>query len=688
MGIDLFCKKNNLQGWMKMKRLATRQVHLDFHTTERIGNIGKNFSKDNFQKALKIGNLNSITLFAKCHHSWCYFPTQAGNMHPNLDFDLLGAQIEAAHEIGVRTPIYITVAWSANDAINHPEWLSKDKDGKELTINYDVNAGEEDLKPAVSWKFLCPSGAYAQHIYDLTEEICKRYHPVDGIFYDICYNVFRGECYCDNCRADMKKRGMDIGDPAQVNAHIHLVWEEFSEKCNAIIKKYHADASVFYNGGASMYRPKWHEYQTHFEMEDLPTTWGGYDKMPPRAKYFARTGKDYLGMTGKFHTNWGEFGGFKNPLALRYECASMLAYGARCSVGDQVHPDGEMDLETYRIIGSAYDYVKTIEPYCFDVTETSKLGIIVSPLKGTQWNGQWMEQATEGLIKMLMETQLDFDIVMDDDVLSKFDTIILHDNVLLEQEMADKLNAFVAGGGSLVLTGYSGLDVTKSKFMIDVGATYIGESEFDLDYVHPGLELAKNTVNTKFLFYSSALKIQPQDGAAVLGDVYEPFFNRRYGHYCSHQNTPYQTKPAAHPAGVAKGKVIYLAHGLCQMYHKYGSQYHRDYFISALKMVYTNPVLSIHKNFSAMRTRFVDQKANARYILHLLYAQPSQRGIASVIEDLPEIYHIDVTVKSEKPIKAVYLAPQKESIGFTQNGQDVHIKVEKMSCHQMVVFEY
>jgi hypothetical protein len=43
-------------------------------------------------------------------------------------------------------------------------------------------------------------------------------------------------------------------------------------------------------------------------------------------------------MTGKFHTTWGEFGGFKRPNALRYECAAMLAFGSKCSIGDQLHP--------------------------------------------------------------------------------------------------------------------------------------------------------------------------------------------------------------------------------------------------------------------------------------------------------------------------------------------------------------
>ena len=104
----------------------------------------------------------------------------------------------------------------------------------------------------------------------------------------------------------------------------------------------------------------------------------GYDKMPFRAKFFERTGKSYLGMTGKFHTDWGEFGGFKPGEALKFEVASMMTYGARCSIGDQMHPSGKMDMETYRNIGYAYNYAQKIEEYCLHGRPTAKLGIYLS----------------------------------------------------------------------------------------------------------------------------------------------------------------------------------------------------------------------------------------------------------------------------------------------------------------------
>jgi hypothetical protein len=48
---------------MNNVKLASRQVHLDFHASEFIPDVGRRFSKENFQMALKMGNVNSITIW-------------------------------------------------------------------------------------------------------------------------------------------------------------------------------------------------------------------------------------------------------------------------------------------------------------------------------------------------------------------------------------------------------------------------------------------------------------------------------------------------------------------------------------------------------------------------------------------------------------------------------------------------
>ena len=348
---------------MNRKDFPIRQVHLDFHTSPYIPKIGSKFDKKQFQAALKKGNVDSITVFAKCHNSMCYYPTAIDEMHPNLDFDLTGAMIDAAHEIGVRAPIYITAGWSEKEALAHPEWRAQADEGEDFCtneqLNQEISQNPNAPRPHVAWHFLClnDGNEYTKHIYDLTEEICKRYKVVDGLFYDIC--IVGAACYCDSCKKGMIKEGLDPQKPEDAQKYFTEKRIAFMTKCEDIMRKYHPDATIFFNsGGADQYRSEYHTNQPHFEMEDLPTAWGGYDKMPIRAKFFGRTGKSFLGMTGKFHLSWGEFGGFKSGDALKYEIASMALYGAGCSIGDHMHPDGEMEMETYENIGVAYNYLE------------------------------------------------------------------------------------------------------------------------------------------------------------------------------------------------------------------------------------------------------------------------------------------------------------------------------------------
>lgn len=660
-----------------MVRQPARQVHLDFHTSEFISGIGKNFSRENFQQALKLGNVNSINIFAKCHHSWCYFPTKIGKTHPALDFDLLGEMMLAAHEIGVRAPVYITVGWSANDAEAHPEWVVKNKDGSIAILDDDnLNPNPNDRKPYLSWKYLCPNGGYDQHIYDLTKEICERYESIDGLWYDINFVPYSG-CWCDACKEGMERGGLDPNNEADARLYHRKKWQRFMTECKNILMDKHKDATIFFNcGGANPYMPEWHPWQTHYEMEDLPTTWGGYDKLPPRAKYFARYGKDYLGMTGKFHTTWGEFGGFKSPDAMKYECAAMLAFGARCSIGDQLHPSGAMDMQTYRLIGKAYEYVEAVEPWCFDTQPTSNLGIMYSKDYA----------ADEGLAKMLLETQMDFDIVQEDDDFSRFDALILPDRISLDNRLAVRLEEYVKAGGGLLLTGQSGLDHSKQGFMIDVGAIYRGVSAYDCDYIQVKEKLSRNMVTSPILCYSPACKVEVTDGQ-VLASIKEPYFNRIYAHYCSHQNTPNRLEDAEYPAAVRKGKVVYLAHPVCSMYYYHGAYYHRQYFYNALKLIYPEPVLSV-KMQSAGRVNFVRQPGKNRYVLHLLYASPIQRGRTLVIEDILPVYDIPVSMRINEDVKRVYLAPQNTNIPFIQENGIVRVTVPKVDCHQILVVDY
>ena len=656
------------------KTYPKRQVHLDFHTSPYIYGIGERFSKEQFQAALKRGRVNSITLFAKCHNGYCYYPTKVGKMHPHLDFDLLGAELDACHEIGVRAPIYITGGWSQYDSQTHPEWNRRDADGTVATVGgYDLNATPDTPKPMCCWIHLCLNdGAYCRHIYELTEEVCQRYKEVDGLFYDI---IFIGNaCYCDECVRGMKEMGLDPS--SESDAHTYYVKKhiDFMKKCDAILKKYHPNATIFFNsGGANMNMTEYPPYESHYEMEDLPTAWGGYNKMPPRARFFAKYGKFYLGMTGKFHLTWGEFGGYKSKDALKYEICTMAQYGAGCSIGDHLYPDGEMDMQTYENIGYAYGYHEKIEEFCYDGEPVTNLGVYVDK----------NNPSLQGVVNILLENQLDFDFVSNGNF-DKFDAVIVPGEATLKVGDRENLENYIARGGRLMLIGNA--FIKDGRHEIETGVWEIKESPYDTDFIKS--DVGKGILpSSPFLSYMPAPIFKARD-AQVLSTIYPPLFNRTYGKFSGHRNTPYDKSGEHFPAMTRYKNIIYLAHDIGALYLKYGMLCYRDYMIAALtEALGYEPILQTAFG-SAGRITMINQKDKSRYAINLTYAAPMTRGEAEIIDEILPVYNIPIEIKIPERARSVRLPLQDKTLDFAEKDGKLVFTLPRLQCHETILIEY
>lgn len=641
-----------------MNHFPYKQVHLDFHTWGRIPDVGKHFSKENFQAALKEAGLDSITVFAKCHMGYCYYPTKVGKMHPNLDFDLTAAMVDAAHEVGVRAPVYITAGINEDNAAQHPEWHAK-----------RTPAGDSRWS---EFTLLCLSSSeWIDHVYALTEEVCQRIKDLDGLFFDIV--LVDKACYCDACKAGMRKMGLDPEKEEDAKKYYTFRRQAFMDNCRQILKKYHPKGTIFFNsGGAAWDRPEYHEYSTHFEMEDLPTSWGGYDRLPMRAKFFAKSGKPYLAMTGKFHLNWGEFGGYKHPDAIKYEVCSMALYGAACSVGDHMHPDGVMDLTTYRNIGKAYRYLDRIAPYCYGGKPTAKLGLYPYTEK----------EEGNGLANLLLASQIDFEIADKD--FSEFDLVIFPDKAKTDESVFERLRAFLARGGKLLCFG-NGL-VKDGAFQIDVGAEYLGEPNFDCDYIRT-VEENPDLPDAPLLCYYCGHQIRETDGT-VLANRITSYFRKSDKVFCDYRHIPYDKTRQPGVSAVQKGNIVYDCHPLGTAYGQYGSVYHRKYFLYLLGKLGYTPAFEIDSIGSAGRATMIHQPEQNRYCLNMVYAIPTNHGKAEVIEDIFPLFDIKVKINVPQRIKRAYLPLQGTDLEITTVDGKQSVTLAKLQCHETVVFEY
>ena len=650
-----------------------RQVHLDFHTSEHIEDIGKKFDKKQFQTALKKGHINSITLFSKCHHGWAYHPSKANEIHPHLDFDLLGAQIQAAHEIGVKTPIYLSAGLDEKMAHRHPEWLVRNLDESTTWAKDFTEPGYHKM---------CMSSPYLDYLVKQIEEVCKNY-DADGIFLDIAGVQ---PCYCQNCIAEREELGLNPYDENDVLKHAEMVYKRYAEKTRAAVDKYKPNLSLFHNGGhIRQGRRDLVNYNTHLELESLPTGGWGYDHFPFSARYCQGLGVDYLGMTGKFHGSWGEFGGFKHPNALRFEVTLAAANGAKCSVGDQLSPSGEMDMVTYDLIGSAYSELEGKEEWLDNVESVADIAII-SPeaYVGDLSTGQMtkVDDSGSGVCRIMLEGKYLFDVIDFESDLSKYKVIILPDVIRADIDFAKRLREFCDCGGKVLATGKSVLHENSNEFCLNLGAEWIKENPYKPDYFRP-LEKIKDMGDTGYIMYGNGEKIRCIGNE--LGIRENPYFNRTRVHFCSHQHTPNSCEYGG--AGMTEGKDgIYIAWNIFADYAQSGELHLKQMVIFALDRL-LDSAKTLKTNLPAQGIVTL-MKQSDRLICHLLYASPVKRGNGiEVIEDIVPIYNVELAIKTNRKINKVYLAPQKEDIDFTYENGYISVKLDKIECHQMVVFE-
>jgi len=661
--------------------LRYRQIHLDFHTSEHIENVGAQFDAEQFAATLQRGKVNSVTVFARCHHGWAYYPSKVCTPHPHLARNLTGEMVAACRTHDINVPIYITVQWDERMARENPGW-------RVVHAQQDAGASLNQLTPG--WHTLCLSNqAYIEYIIAQALEVIEMFKP-DGIFFDIL-GLWR--CVCNNCLARMQAAGRNPESKEDQLANHRDLLLEFYEKVGTAVRAADPAMRVFFNSG-HVYkgeRERW-KYFSHLELESLPTGGWGYDHFPVSARYANTLGMEYLGMTGKFHTSWGEFGGYKRPVALEYECMLMSAMGARCSIGDQMHPCGVLETATYATIAPAYARVAALEPYLHDAKPVSEIAILSSEARHHERDAH--EQRDVGAARMLLEMQVMFDVIDGEEEFGNYTLLVLPDDITLEGALAGKIARYVKAGGKLILSGASGLRPDLTGFAIPFKASVSGMSEFKPDYIEARAGLDADLVPAPFVMYERAHKVKAT-GAEVLADVRLPYFNRTWDHFCSHQHTPYRLERCAeYDAVMQDGNVIYFSHPIFQSYYNLGQPLYKYLVRGALNRLL--PARSVRTNLpSNGRISLMEQRAHNRLLLHVLYVQTQLRGEAGfgwttaqkmeIIEDVVPLHNVECAVRLDQKPARVQLASTGEDLHWEFQGGQVQVTLERLYIHDAIV---
>jgi hypothetical protein len=660
-----------------MQEHPFRHIHLDFHTSPLIPDIGKDFDAQEFVATLQKAFVNSIAVFAKCHHGMSYYPTKVGVKHPHLNRDLLGEMAAACKQAGIRVIAYTTVTWDEYMATQHPEWRQVDETGK-LVGRSPLTAAHFD------WQWICMNTPYIDYVAAHTTEILNNY-AVDGIFYDI---IMQSPCLCRFCQEGMRQEGLNPGNLEDRKYYSLQVAERCMQRLSRVVWDHNPDLSVFFNARTRFDTHSRNSsrneqaYYSHWEIESLASGQWGYSHFPIAVRYFQalEPRKEMTGHTGRFHKSWADFGALKNRAALEYECFRMLASGSKCTIGDQLHPRGKIDQAIYQRIGEVYAQVARKEAWCRNVTPQVEIGVINA---GSEDHVQ-VGKINEGVMRMFLETHDQFQFLDAESSFEQYPLMILPDVIRLTPALQQKLTTYIARGGKLILSYQSGLWEDTPQFGLDLGVTYQGEYAYTPSYIRFREPLQNRIEPMDHVMYDPSSQVGLQDGAEALADIVAPYFNRAWDHFSSHTHTPPDTI-TSYPAVTRKGNVIYIASAIFGAYIEHGYRIYRDLVQNCIALLLKDKLVVSDLPMTAEVTLMQQQN---RLILHILHYIPQRTAKRiDVLEDLIPLYHSKVSVKVAQKPATVYLAPEQQTIEFTYHNNYAHFTVPEIRGHQMVVIE-
>jgi hypothetical protein len=697
-------------GPIRLRRpVPLRQVHLDFHTPGVVRPIAEAFDAAAFAATMRDAHVQSVNVFARCHHGYSYHPTKVGTTHPGLGFDLLGEQVKALHRAGIRAIGYVTIGWDDLAAENHPEWISVRRDG---TLNArkpfaapSITGGlsPEDRPPeggpgAARWSYLDASTPYGEYVLEQTRELCRGY-DLDGFWFDICLAVPN---YSPWGMDQMERAGVDAADDPAAFAFARDRQLAYLSSLAALVERESPGADVFFNGTTDAAMGETVGFQTHLDVESLPTSPGlwGYLHYPIAARQARTYGLPFLGMTGRFHKSWADFGGIKTADQLDYEAGTIMSAGGGVYIGDQLHPSGALDPAVYRLIGHVFERMEKLEPWLLGARSEAEVALISDP-RTESFGGQpatAQNPDVEGAAQLFLEIGVQFDVVDAGTDLTRYRLVVLPDGLRFDEPFGRTLEAYVAGGGKLMLSGTAGLG-PEGFTIAGMPVEYLRPAPtmpcyFRVDQaLAAGSELA---TDYDYVFYDQAVLVRPKAGSMARGSLSASLFDRTWQHFFSHAQSPVGPEMAAPLAVIGgnggQGRIAYLAAPLFRAYRDHDYWAYREVVRSIVDELLPDPIVRFDGP-PWIEVGVLGQPASedhpARLVVHLVAYHPRRT--------MQEVPHVDASWPvagtrlgirvSEHAGARCYLAPGGRELPHSQDRGYVWIDLPNLDTHTVVVVE-
>jgi len=653
-------------------------IFFDFHTMPANPDVGKGFDFDAITGQLADAGVDYMVFPARCNLGTAYYDTKVGIRHPALEYDLIGRLSAACEKRAIALTTYINIGLSHEEALLHREWCVVTEEG----YTYKPNRLDHFFRQ------MCYGTAYADHVIEMVREVVSGY-PIAGLFFDCMYT---SPCVGVECLRDMKALGYDWQDAEQLHDYNYLKMNRMAQRLSDAARAIKPDLLIYCNG--IDYEAQ-RDSGTYLEFECLPTGGWGYEALPMGARYLRTLGKPVLNMSGRFHKSWGDFGGIRTEPSLEYDLVYGLANAMRCTIGDHFHPRGDINQPVFDLYRHLYDRLRPLEPWLEGARAEVDTAVVwpmpypgykcMSPARRPEWDKHYT--AIKGACRMLCELKWQFDIVTDYIDWDAYDLLVLPDHTLLDEQWAARIRKHLAKGGAILSSAWAGLDPEKKGFVFpEWGARYGGDDPYDPAFFTPAKGMAEGLPDMPITLYQRGTRIEPLDGAEVLGEIVAPYYNRHWDGEHGFLYMP-PDKPTGRACGVVKGRVAHFSHPLFSSYIVDGQVPVKQYVSNALARIMPDPLVRAPGLPSFARVNVTAQPG--RRMVWIMSYVPERRGdTVDMIEEPIELRDVGVALRADgREVKSVYLAPGREPLTFSLRDGYLHTVVPQVKGYVVVVFE-
>ena len=686
-----------------------RRFYTSQHYEDWDPRIFERYDISDFIQRVEALDADVIYSSARTHNGHWFCDVGLGGMHRGLKgVDQLRAFLDHFHAQGKLVAAYFSTVYDKKLYDEHPEWRQVNADGRPV-------AEDEG-----SWgKILCLNSPYKEHLIAMMTRLLET-HDIDGMFIDMTFFHAR-PCYCQSCTRLFRDRAgaapprvEDWDDPlyrAFVQFRLDTNHLFVREICQAM-KQANPDVSLgvqhqVLRGGAISGQTIALGREADYLYSDIYFG-GGYLHMSVCtniARAISRQTPE-IGIMTRPGTH-ADAPNMKSLDHLRSEAFTALANGGAVMFFDIMFPDGTVQQPMWDRIGRVLEEIRECEPWLGG--ERVKSVAVLYSERSRIWYGRddrenRYDNHLFGACRALIEEHIPHDIIVDLDAntLAGYQVLVVPNAACLSAEEVETIRAFVRAGGGLVCTGntsrwseagepgdYQLGDVLGISYVSDTGEYSKVYSRFDLES-----PVARRLPADGYITSRGPLAKVELKGAEALARIVFPLAEPSAEKFVNIMTNP-PAVPSDWPACTlhtfGKGRAIYFAGGIDRDYVDLSFPELKRVLADAVRTASAAPLKVELNGPASVEMAAWEREGGKQLVLHLVNCQPEVgRELyrsRHVIDEIIPVHDLELTIRSERPIRAAHLQPGNTPLTLEQGDRDATVHIPCLHSHALVVLE-